>query len=101
MSTDPQQQKDRAPTPEDPALDPQRPDSKAGASEVHIPPAGEGSSSQLQSQSQSQSQGSEGQSQDSEKSAYVPDYEPQHKPQTQRNLQPTQGHDADIDTQGG
>lgn len=99
MSTDPQQQKDRAPTPEDPALDPQRPDSKAGASEVHIPPAGEGSSSQLQSQSQSQ--GSEGQSQDSEKSAYVPDYEPQHKPQTQRNLQPTQGHDADIDTQGG
>ena len=34
-------------------------------------------------------------------SAFVPDYEPQEKPQTQRNHQPTQGVDADIDTQGG
>lgn len=51
--------------------------------------------------SQSQSQSDAPAPFDAEKSAYVPDYEPQHKPQTQRNLQPTQGHDADIDTQGG
>jgi hypothetical protein len=50
---------------------------------------------------QSQSQSDAPAPVDAEKSAYVPDYEPQHKPATQRNLQPTQGHDADIDTQGG
>ncbi|MDU8523009.1 hypothetical protein RYB07_20345, partial [Pseudomonas syringae pv. actinidifoliorum] len=50
--------------------------------------------SQSQSQSQNQSQQSNG-------SAYVPDYEPQEKKEDQRNHQPTQGIDADIDTNAG
>jgi len=100
MSTEPQRQKEQAPdqhTPpdqgterNDPAIDPQEPDT-VPASSGHDGQR----QNQQQSQSQSQSQGS------SEKSAYVPDYEPQEKPQTQRNHQPTQGVDADIDTQGG
>jgi hypothetical protein len=101
MSTDPQQQKEQAPGQHnpaqdrnDPAIDPQTPDNEPDMGQDQDKPS---QSQSQQSQQQSQSSGP----QDGEKSAYVPDYEPQDKPKTQRNLQPTQGHDADIDTQGG
>ncbi|RRV07238.1 hypothetical protein EGJ27_11145 [Pseudomonas sp. v388] len=98
MSKEPQQQKEQAPGQHnptqdrnDPAIDPRTPDDQGQPS----------TPGQSQSQSQSQQQSRSSGPQDGENSAYVPDYEPQQKPKTQRNLQPTQGHDADIDTPGG
>ncbi|AVI85509.1 hypothetical protein BTW15_21080 [Pseudomonas syringae pv. tomato] len=105
MSIEPQRQKeqppgqhtpaDQGPDRNDPAIEPQVSD---------VEPETEKGDGQTQGQtpapSQSQSQ-SQNQSQQSNGSAYVPDYEPQEKKEDQRNHQPTQGTDADIDTNAG
>ncbi|EKG32400.1 hypothetical protein [Pseudomonas avellanae] len=105
MSIEPQRQKkqppgqhtpaDQGPDRNDPAIEPQVSD---------VEPETEKGDGQTQGQtpapSQSQSQ-SQNQSQQSNGSAYVPDYEPQEKKEDQRNHQPTQGIDADIDTNAG
>jgi hypothetical protein len=91
MSIDPQQHKEQAPG---------QPSSPVDRNDPAIEqPAPDTGSPVDQSQSQSQTSGE--QTQKSNGSAYVPDYEPEEKPETQRNLQPTKGHDADIDTGTG
>jgi hypothetical protein len=41
------------------------------------------------------------QNQQSGGNTFTPDYEPEEKPEVQRNPQPTRGEDADIETDGG
>ncbi|RMO85684.1 hypothetical protein ALQ33_02283 [Pseudomonas syringae pv. philadelphi] len=109
MSIEPQRQKEQTPNQDapaapgpdrnDPAIEPQvadvEPETETGDGQKQgQPPAPSQSQSHSQSQNQSQSQQSNG-------SAYVPDYEPQEKKEDQRNQQPTQGTDADIDTNAG
>jgi hypothetical protein len=80
MSIDPQQHKEQAPGQPSSPVDRNDPAIEQPASDTGSPVE---------------------QTQKSNGSAYVPDYEPEEKPKTQRNLQPTKGHDADIDTGTG
>ena len=96
MSIDPQKHKEQAPG---------QPSSPVDRHDPAIEqPASDSASAGNPSQSQSQTSGEQPPGQQTQKSngsAYVPDYEPEEKPETQRNLQPTKGHDADIDTGTG
>ncbi|MCI3944975.1 hypothetical protein K0038_02003 [Pseudomonas syringae] len=107
MSIEPQRQKEPTPNQDAPAAPgPDRNDPAIEPQVSDVEPETEKGDGQTQgqtpapSQSQSQSQG-QNQSQQSNGSAYVPDYEPQEKKEDQRNHQPTQGTDADIDTNAG
>ncbi len=94
MSIDPQKHKEQAPGQPSSPVDRHDPAIEQPASDL----ASAGNSSQSQTSGE-QTPGE--QTQKSNGSAYVPDYEPEEKPETQRNLQPTKGHDADIDTGTG
>lgn len=80
----------------DPAIDPQNPDNEPGQGEQY-PNTG----SQTQEQPVGQPDTQLEQTQESGGNTFTPDYEPEEKPADQRNPQPTQGKDADIDTDGG
>jgi hypothetical protein len=76
----------------DPAIDPEAPDNEIGQGQQYP---------NAESQSQGQPDTQLEQTQESGGSTFTPDYEPEEKPEDQRNPQPTQGRDGDIDTDGG
>ncbi|HEX8594797.1 MAG TPA: hypothetical protein VF682_16220 [Pseudomonas sp.] len=80
----------------DPAIDPENPDSELGQGQQYQNPG-----SQSQGKPVGQPDTQLDQTQESGGSTFTPDYEPQEKPDDQRNLQPTRGKDGDIDTDGG
>ncbi|WP_341520502.1 hypothetical protein AABC73_19135 [Pseudomonas sp. G.S.17] len=80
----------------DPAIDPENPDNALGQGQQYQDTAG-----QSQGKPVGQPDTQLEQTQESGGSTFTPDYEPEEKPADQRNPQPTQGHDADINTDGG